>query len=403
MKHFFALGIVLFSASIATAYPVVTLKKGLIITSSVTISHENYYLNADTSMQLPLIIIEGKNITVDFNHCMLQGSNDKKYPNEFYGLAVLIKKGSSNINIINANIHGFKIAVMADSVEHLQISNCDFSYNYRQHLHSNWKREDVSDWMSYHHNEHDEWIRYGAGMYLKDCRHAVINNNFITGGQCGLMMMRCDSNEIYNNNFSFNSGIGIGLYRSSNNKIYANQLDFNVRGYSDGIYYRGQDSAGILVFEQCNNNVFAYNSVTHSGDGFFLWAGQYTMDTGEGGCNDNLIFGNDFSYAPTNGVEVTFSRNDIENNIIKECDNGIWAGYSYRTSINTNIIDDNKTAIAIEHGQYINILSNHFNKDKTGIRLWSREMQPPDWLYAKKRNTTSKSYLIAGNFFNAID
>ena len=31
---------------------------------------------------------------------------------------------------------------------------------------------------------------------------------------------------------------------------------------------------------------------------FFLWAGQTTMDTGEGGCNDNtLIDGNDFSYA----------------------------------------------------------------------------------------------------------
>jgi parallel beta-helix repeat protein len=403
MKYVFALSIILFSASVATAYPVITLKKGLIITSSVTISRENYYLNTDTSMQVPLIIIEGKNITIDFNHCMLQGSNNKKQPNEFYGLAVLIKKGSSNINIINANIHGFKIAVMADSVERFQISNCDFSYNYRQRLRSNWKREDVSDWMSYHHNEHDEWMRYGAGMYLKDCRHAVINNNFITGGQCGLMMMRCDSNEIYNNNFSFNSGIGIGLYRSSNNKIYANQLNFYVRGYSVGIYYRGQDSAGILVFEQCNNNVFAYNSVTHSGDGFFLWAGQYTMDTGEGGCNDNLIFGNDFSYAPTNGVEVTFSRNKIESNIIKECDNGIWGGYSYETSILHNQFSGNKTAIAIEHGQHNNILANQFTSDKTAIKLWSREQQPPDWIYAKKRDTKSKQYFIGTNSFENIN
>ncbi|HVX27955.1 MAG TPA: right-handed parallel beta-helix repeat-containing protein [Parafilimonas sp.] len=403
MKHFFVLSIILFSAFVTTASPVISLKKGLIITSSVTISRETYYLNADTSMQVPLIIIEGKNITVDFNDCILQGSNDKDQPNEFYGLAVFIKKGSSNINIINANIHGFKIAVMADSVQHLQISNCDFSYNYRQHLHSNWKREDVSDWMSYHHNEHDEWMRYGAGMYLKDCRHAIIKDNFITGGQCGLMMMRCDSNEIYANNFSFNSGIGIGLYRSSDNKIYANQLDFNVRGYSDGIYYRGQDSAGILVFEQCNNNMFVYNSVTHSGDGFFLWAGQYTMDTGEGGCNDNLIFGNDFSYAPTNGVEVTFSTNKIESNIIKDCDNGIWGGYSYSTEILQNQFAGNKTAIAIEHGQHVGIVANHFTNDKTAIKLWARAQQPPDWMYAKKRDTKSKQYIIWNNHFDSIN
>lgn len=399
MKHLYALSIILFFATVTIAAPVIPLKKGLIITTSVTISREIYYLNADTSLQIPLIIIKGKNITVDFNNCTLQGSTGKQQPNEFYGLAVLIEKGSSNISIVNANIHGFKIAVMADAVEHLKINKCDFSYNYRQRLHSNWKREDISDWMSYHHNEHDEWMRYGAGMYLKDCRHAIIKNNFVTGSQCGLMMMRCDSNEIYNNNFSFNSGIGIGLYRSSNNKIYANQLNFNVRGYSDGIYNRGQDSAGILVFEQCNNNVFANNSVTHSGDGFFLWAGEYTMNTGEGGCNDNLIFGNDFSYAPTNGVEVTFSTNKIEANTIKECDNGIWGGYSYKTSILHNQFSDNKTAIAIEHGQHNNIMANFFANNKTAIKLWARQQQPPDWIYAKKRDTKSKQYFIWNNSF----
>ena len=46
--------------------------------------------------------------------------------------------------------------------------------------------------------------------------------------------------------------------------------------------------AAILVFEQCNNNLFANNSATHSGDGFFLWAGQTTMDTGEGGSDTAL-------------------------------------------------------------------------------------------------------------------
>jgi parallel beta-helix repeat protein len=213
------------------------------------------------------------------------------------------------------------------------------------------------------------------------------------------MLTSCNDALVTDNNFSFNSGIGIGLYKSSYNNINHNTLDFNVRGYSYKKYRRGQDSAAILVFEQCNHNIFAYNSATHSGDGFFLWAGQTTMDTGLGGCNDNFIYGNDFSYAPTNGVEVTFSSNLIMKNTIKECDHGVWGGYSFETDITDNIFEGNRIAVAIEHGQNINIALNRFKNDKTGIKLWSRETQPSDWKYPKLKNTDSKKYYIATNSF----
>jgi parallel beta-helix repeat protein len=253
--------------------------------------------------------------------------------------------------------------------------------------------------MSYHHNEKDEWLRYGAGIYLRNCDRANINSNKVTDGQCGLMLTGCNDGMIYNNNFSFNSGLGIGMYRSNRNKIMHNKLDFNVRGYSHGIFNRGQDSAGILVFEQCNENIFTENSVTHSGDGFFLWAGQHTMDTGEGGCNDNYVFKNDFSYAPTNGVEITFSRNIIKDNIIKECDNGIWGGYSFNTLISGNTFSKNTVGIAIEHGQKNTIQQNVFEEDKTAIKLWARKSQPSDWGYAQKRDTRSMGYTIIDNNF----
>jgi parallel beta-helix repeat protein len=278
----------------------------------------------------------------------------------FTGLSILVKKGSKNITIKNAEIHGYKVAILADSVKNITIDNCDLSYNWRQHLQSNREREDISDWMSYHKNENDEWLRYGAAIYLKNCSQSFITNNIVTGGQCALMMTRCEKIQVNDNNFSFNSGIGIGLYRSSNNKIYHNRIDYNIRGVSFGKYNRGQDSAGILVFEQSSNNVFAYNTATHSGDGFFLWAGQTTMDTGLGGCNDNFIYGNDFSYAPTNGIEVTFSSNLIMKNILKDCDHGVWGGYSYETDITDNRFENNRIGIAIEHGQAMNIVLNSF-------------------------------------------
>jgi parallel beta-helix repeat protein len=400
MKYSYLLVIALLPGLASFASPIIKIKKGMVIHSSVTISKESYFINADNSLKSPLLIIEGDNIVVDFNNAILQGSSDKQESNEFYGLAVLIKAGSKNITIKNANIHGYKVALMADSVEHLIIDNCNLSYNWRQKLHSNRLREDVSDWMSYHHNENDEWLRYGAAVFLKNCNKAVVKKNVVTGGQCGLMMTRCSNAEVFDNNISFNSGIGIGMYRSSNNIIYHNRVDFNVRGFSFGKYNRGQDSADFLVFEQCNNNVFAYNSATYGGDGFFLWAGQHTMDTGDGGCNGNWLYGNDFSFAPTNGVEVTFSKNKIEKNIIEGCDNGIWGGYSFQSSIVENRIKDNKTGIAIEHGLHNTIAINNFSNNKIAIRLWSRATQPADWGYAKYRDTRSAGYSIQFNQFD---
>lgn len=378
---------------------------GMRITKSIIMAPGFYSLpSSDTNTiqkQGGVIVIEGKNIVVDLAGVVLDGAGNKSSfaPDQFTGIAIEIKLGSSHITIKNATIKGYKIGIKADHVEALTIDNCDLSYNYRDALKSNFEKEDESDWMSFHNNENDEWMRYGAGLYLKNCKGATITNNTVTNGQCGLMLTSCNNALITDNNFSFNSGIGIGLYKSSYNNINHNQLDFNVRGFSYKKYRRGQDSAAILVFEQCNHNIFAFNSATHSGDGFFLWAGQTTMDTGIGGCNDNFIYGNDFSYAPTNGVEVTFSSNLIMKNIITNCDHGVWGGYSYETDITDNIFSGNRIAIAIEHGQNINIALNRFKGDKTGIKLWSRETQPPDWKFAQLKNTASKNYYIATNSF----
>lgn len=375
------------------------LVRNMMITKSIKIKKAVYALDAFDSLARSVIIIEGNNITIDFNNATLKGSNKQKDPDHFFGTAIIIRN-SKNITIKNLKIKGYKVALLARNVEKLILDNCDLSYNYRPHLNSTQEKEDISDWMSYHQNENDEWLRYGAAIYLHGCDFAEIKNCKVTGGQNALMMTQSNYGMIYNNDFSFNSGIGIGMYRSSKNTILYNKINFNVRGYSHDIYNRGQDSAGILVYEQSNGNLFFSNSVTHSGDGFFLWAGQTTMDSGNGGCNDNVIMKNDFSYAPTNGIEVTFSRNIIKDNRIYECDHGIWGGYSYNSVIEGNKFRNNRIAIAIEHGQDNEIKYNVFSEDKDAIKLWARKEQPADWGYAKNRDTKSRDYKIAFNSFN---
>src|SRR5690606_4938527 len=204
---------------------------------------------------------------------------------------------------------------------------------------------------------------------------------------------------IHSNQISFNSSLGIGMYRSSRNRVMHNRLDFNVRGHSEGVYNRGQDSAAILVYEQSNENIFAWNSATHSGDGFFLWAGRSTMDTGQGGCNDNLLFENDFSYAPTNGIEITFSRSQVIGNKLHGCWHGIWGGYSYETLILANDFARSEDGVSIEHGQNNSIMYNRFEEDQTAIRLFTRRPEDPNWGYPKFRDTDSHGYTIAQNEF----
>jgi hypothetical protein len=393
------IGLFIFILSFSTTNAQTILKKGLIIHKSMKIKNAIYDLDAYDSLNRSVILIEGKNIIVDFNNAVLNGDIKKLAPDQFYGVAIIVRN-AKNITIKNLTARGYKLAILARNVEGLKIENCDFGYNYRQHLNSTQEKEDISDWLSHHHNENDEWLRYGAAMYLRGCNNFTVSNCKVAGGQNALMMMECNNGIIYNNDFSFNSGLGIGMYKSSGNRIMYNKLDFNVRGYSHGVYNRGQDSAGILIYEQSSNNLFYNNSVTHGGDGFFLWAGQTTMDTGKGGCNGNRIINNDFSYAPTNGVEVTFSTNQIIRNRIFECDNGIWGGYSYKTTISANQFRNNNVAIAIEHGQHNKIDNNIFYKDKEAIKLWSRKQQPPDWGYAKYHDTRSVDYIIALNSFN---
>jgi hypothetical protein len=376
--------------------PEIRLTKGLVITESCVVAKDNYSLLSSTEKDI-CITISGENLVVDFQNAELRGAKEGVLPDQFLGRAIVIV--GKNITLKNARARGYKIALYAEGVEGLTLENCDFSYNYRPRLRSTREREDLSDWLSYHQNEQDEWLRYGAGIYLKNCPKATVRDCRITGCQNALLMTACNDGKVYNNFFIFNSGLGIGLYRSSRNKLMHNRLDWNVRGYSHGFYQRGQDSAGILLYEQSNENTIAYNSATHCGDGLFLWAGQHTMDTGEGGCNDNLIFGNDFSHAPTNGVEVTFSRNRIQGNIIRECTYGIWGGYSFETLIMGNYIADCQTGIAIEHGQNDTIQRNLFQDDSTGIQLWARETQPADWGYPQKRDTRSRDGLIDRNVF----
>ncbi|MFL5488899.1 MAG: NosD domain-containing protein [Gemmatimonadaceae bacterium] len=374
----------------------IELRPGLVITRSVRIAQRAYRLPAAASLDSAVITIRGDNVTVDFAGATMEGTSPDADPDRAQGVAILID-GGRNVRITNARIRGYKIGILARSTKNLSLLDNDLSRNWKPRLYSVVEHESLADWLSFHKNDADEWLRYGAAAYLSDVVGGEIHGNTVTQGMNGLMLVRANGLRIWNNNFSFNSGLGIGLYRSSSDTIMHNQVDYNVRGYSEGFYRRGQDAADILIYEQSSRNVVAYNSMTHGGDGLFLWAGQSTMDTGTGGSNDNLIYRNDFSFAVANGIEATFSRNIFLSNYVEGSEYGLWGGYSFDSKIVANRFLNNRFGVAIEHGQNNLISTNAFVDDSTAIQLWADTITASDWGYPKHRDTRSRNYRIENN------
>jgi nitrous oxidase accessory protein NosD len=375
----------------------IPLTQGLVIDRSIAITPGIYRLTSP-DIDTPAIVVRGDGITVDFNGAVLEGGPRDADPDSYSGTGILID-GGAQVTLKNAVVRGYKVGIRAQRSPDLRLTGNDVSYNWKQRLHSGIEKESLLDWMSYHQNEKDEWLRFGAGIYLRECDRAEIDHNTAVQGQNALMVTASKGLQIWNNTFQFLSSLGVGLYRVTDSTIMHNRIDWCVRGYSHGFYNRGQDSAGLLMYEQSSHNVVAYNSVTHGGDGLFLWAGQSTMDTGKGGSNGNLFYRNDFSHAPANGIEATFSRNRFIENRIEDNWHGVWGGYSHNSVWHGNRFVRNAEGIAIEHGQHNEISSNTFEGDHTAIRLWQNPSQDPNWGYPKARDTRSRDFRIEQNRF----
>jgi hypothetical protein len=115
------------------------------------------------------------------------------------GTGIIIQ--GKNITVRNLKIHGYKVAIAALGADGLVLENVDASFNWKQHLLSTDEKEDLVDWMSYHQNEKDEWLRFGAAFYLRDTNDFTVTKCTARGGQNGLMMTRCDRGNINHNDF----------------------------------------------------------------------------------------------------------------------------------------------------------------------------------------------------------
>lgn len=368
-----------------------------------------------------VIQVGASDIVIEFaQDAVLRGAREGARPDEYRGYGIRLN-GHAGVTIRGARISGYRCALWATRADGLLVEDVDVFDCRRAHLRSSATAEDIGDWLTPHQNDKNEWLTtYGSGLYIEDSDRTTVRRCRARQGQNGLCIVRVNDSRIYDNDFSFLSGWGVALWRSSRNVISRNAVDFCVRGYSHGVYNRGQDSAGFLVFEQCCNNVFAENSATHGGDGFFGFAGREAIgeapppskdfDCKRRGNNDNLLVNNDFSYAAAHGIEMTFSFGNrlIGNRLVANAICGIWGGYSQNMLIAGNTIEQNGEAgygverggVNIEHGRKNCILNNTFGGNQCGIHLWwddDAETAKTPW--ASANGTDSADNVIAGNEF----
>ncbi|MCP3916981.1 MAG: hypothetical protein GY711_15640 [bacterium] len=360
--------------------------------------------------------IEGvRGVTLDLSGVRLRGLAAGEPLDRALGWGIVVRD-CEDVTIRGGELGGYRACLVIESSRRVVVEDVRFDAWFGQRLLSNVATENPADWLRPHENDAGEWIeKYGAAISVTGSEGVTIRGCRGRHGQNGILLTSTRGSRVYDNDFSFLSGWGLGMYRASGNTISHNIFDYCVRGYSHDVYWRGQDSAGILMFERCSDNVVAFNSATHSGDGVFVFAGQDLVEArarerGEldaGGCDRNLFYGNDLRYSVANSLEATFSSENlvIDNDLSGSHQHGIWGGYSNKMVIARNRIDDTiGGGVTIEHGQDCVIAENEFTRNRMGVELyWDPDPHLVGGNFGKHNDTSSRGHWIVRNAFASND
>ncbi|TAD98461.1 MAG: hypothetical protein EAZ97_10825 [Bacteroidetes bacterium] len=385
---------VLFFAACTQSSNQVRLKEGMSIKKSLLIAADTYLLSGSDISEKGILTIEGSNLTIDFNGTVLQGSEDKDKPNEFYGIAIRMKN-AKNITIKNLHLRKYKIGILAENCDNILIKNCSFQDFYRPNLNLT-NKDTAVQWTNYTENTNEQWLKFGVAIYLKDSYEAQINNTKIQQVHHGLMLSGSHRGVFFKNQFCFNSGVAIALNNSNHNQIMHNYLDWNV-----GSLENKDRSAAVLISGKSTMNKIAYNSATHNEHGVFLYAGQTALDSAKTNNTENLIYANDFSFALASAIKAIFTNTLIINNTIQGSQTGISGDELNESQIVGNHFKQNIIAIDLKSSQNNKILYNDFDKDSIGIALQNSESLKNKF-FKRTKIEDSQTYEIQHNRMNEV-
>jgi nitrous oxidase accessory protein NosD len=339
------------AAERVAAVPAVPVTEDMVIRTNTVLKpgvYKVYDANANGVIQ-----IAADNITLDGTGVVIVGTNFRGY-----GIRM---NGHSGLTLRNFTIRGFDYGILLEDATSVLLEKNDVSGN----------RKDIQTGFL----DIGCGGCYGGGILLRNVRSSIVRGNTLTDESTGLEMIGSTGSTVYDNLLSEgpeknehrqDSAWGIRLDGSTGNLVRGNVADWVDRrryGLDSG------DSAAILLVSGSHDNRIISNSITHSGDGFFLGNSCGRAS------HRNYVYGNDGSFSPHNAFEATFSNGNVfERNWADRSDYGFWMGYSYDSRVTANEIAGNASmGIAIEHGHGNEIGFNAVTGNPLGIRLWAAD------------------------------
>ena len=283
LQSSFLLLIVFFSCKKNTTN--IRLEEGMIISESVTVLADTFRINSNEKLEKPAILIQGNNIIVDFQGAVLIGSNNKKLPNEFYGLGILVQ--GKNIEIKNLNLQGYYLGILATQADSLKINNSNLSYNFRCKNGNKNKIYACSQPIDSKFGK----IR-AAGLIVNHSQNIVLDNNKITHNNTGVILATEVTAKIYNNKITFNLNAGIVDLGNHNLEVMHNYINWN----------RGP---GFTCSSNSQNLVIAYNSMAQNVRNLFLKNINFSNDLFPQKVNQQNIDSLQKIYPPINNPQNT--------------------------------------------------------------------------------------------------
>ncbi|HRY33251.1 MAG TPA: right-handed parallel beta-helix repeat-containing protein [Bacteroidales bacterium] len=281
---------------------------------------------------------------------------------------------ASHVTIKNFSLaQRFKYAVSISNSDHITITACNFS----------WNKVDSAGFINVW-SGHTEAL--GGGVLCHQCDSVNVFGNIMKYQNDGVALYNSKNASIRFNDFSWNTSYGIRMYFTDSCHLHNNNAHHINRPYTDP-----SDCAALLMIVS-NANLVEYNDLRYSGDGVFLGQYQYSNIP-----NNNIFRYNDCSGSPHNAIEATFAGGNVFR--LNDCSRshyGLWLGYSFNNTVDSNLIEYNHhSGIAIDRGYQNTITSNWISGNPEGIVLW--EGSP----ISGYQNQTSHHYRIDSNFLSA--